>query len=85
MGEQMKLKIAAGTLGLAALLVVPGTQAHAALTPRQCQAIQATINALDVSIRSWPADAPQSGLNKLERQRTRLENKFVNGGCTTPP
>jgi hypothetical protein len=79
----MKFKIAAGTLGLAALLVVPGTQAHATLTPRQCEAIAGSINGLNAAIASWPADAPQSGKNKLIHQRDRLENRFENGGCTT--
>ena len=73
----MKIRIAAGALGLGALLFVPATTSYASLTPQQCAVLQGSINQLDATIASWSPWAPVSAKNTLIAKRNALQAKFA--------
>ena len=72
----MKIRIAAGVLGLGALLLVPASSGYATLTPAQCSRLQASINSLDSTIAGWSVWAPVSAKTKLIAHRDALQAKY---------
>jgi hypothetical protein len=73
----MKVRIAAGVLGLGAMLLVPASSGYATLTPHQCDVLQGSINQLNTTIAGWSVWAPVSAKNKLIAKRDALQAKFT--------
>jgi hypothetical protein len=82
----MKLRIAAGALGLGALLLVPATHAFGDLTPRQqalCAAASANKAAFESALAALPPDAPARARNRIQAKVTLFTN-FLNAHPECP-
>ncbi len=76
----MKIRIAAGVLGLRAMLLVPASSGYATLTPHQCDVLKGSIASLNTTIAGWSVWAPVSAKNTLIAKRDALQAKY-NANC----